>query len=88
MENLKNQNTLFRFISLRAPDLLERKGKNNRFVLDGNLNASQFYDAVSNRPANTNKWQAMVTAATSYTPFSTIDEVISLITDDFYTVAV
>ena len=52
LPNIKNQNTLFRFISLRNPALTKEKDKELRFVFHPSKTISIFFAAVSNKTAN------------------------------------
>ena len=56
-ENKEIKNTLFRFVTLRAPELRNEKDKEKRFVYRNDFE-SPFDEAVRNRGELT-KWQAM-----------------------------
>ena len=57
--------TLFRFTSLRSPDLSEEKNKELRFISPSEAaKGAVFYDAMSDRESGVSKWQALQTAAT------------------------
>ena len=69
-ENLNNQNTLFRFVSLRNPELTKKEHQNKRFVFNSDSVNGNFHLAVSQREENTTKWDAMLTAAKSFNAFA------------------
>ncbi|HEX8377662.1 MAG TPA: hypothetical protein VF602_07575 [Pedobacter sp.] len=78
---MKNEisSTLFRFVSLRSPDLVQPNTRNDSFVsLPANLHTGVFFDAVNNRPVGTSKAQALITAAKNFTAFKSEAEVRSL----------
>ena len=68
-EDLKNQTTLFRFVSLRNPELTRRENQNKRFVFNSDIANGVFHSAVINRYENTTKWDTMVSAAESFNAF-------------------
>lgn len=66
------KNTLFRFATMRAPQLSDDKNKENRFVFRKNdVPIGVFDNAVSSRNSTTTKWSAMKTAAVN---FAKLDE--------------
>ncbi len=85
MTDLKNQQTLFRLISLREPELSKEQDQDLRFVLF-TANSGPFYTAVLNRPSGTTKWEALEQAASSFAAFTDLDDVQSL-SEDFYPIA-
>ncbi|WP_298418818.1 hypothetical protein [uncultured Kordia sp.] len=63
--------TLFRFISLRNPDISEENGQEKRFISPSeNATKSVFYAAVEGRDENTSKWQALINAAKDFKALS------------------
>lgn len=68
------KNTLFRFVTMRAPELSEEQGLTNRFVfMAPRANANEvrtFEDAVIDRPNTQTKWEAMsnLASSSSFTP--------------------
>lgn len=86
MNSTKNQQTLFRFISLRAPELTKDEEQDLRFVFF-TASSGPFYTAVINRPAETTKWQALQDAANNFTGFNSIEDVKTLSTQAFYEAA-
>jgi hypothetical protein len=72
MDNNPISQTLFRFVSLRNPELTNETGKDKRFVLPKGLNGSSvFYGAVAAKPATQSKLDAMKVLAKTFTGFTT-----------------
>jgi hypothetical protein len=65
------KNTLFRFVTMRAPELTTEEGIKTRFVfMEPRKNTSEirvFEDAVDNKTTEQSKWDAMVELASTYT---------------------
>jgi hypothetical protein len=79
METTPISQTLYRFVSLRNPELTNDEGKDKRFVFrDAAIATGIFDDAVKNRAAGVSKWQALQTAAASFTAIATEAEVKAL----------
>lgn len=73
MENNPVSQTLFRFVSLRNPELSNDQGQDKRFVFrSSNVPAGLFDQAVNTRQ-NLTKWQAMKNAAQNFGPALTED---------------
>lgn len=67
----KIKNTLFRFVSMRAPELLDETNQQEGFIHRQDSAAKGVFDtAVSNLTANTTKWQAMKETAVSFEPLT------------------
>ncbi|HLP63267.1 hypothetical protein [Flavobacterium sp.] len=66
------KNTLFRFVTMRAPELSNEEGIKSRFVfMDPRLLPTEvrtFEDAVLNRPNTQTKWEAMSETTLSFVP--------------------
>ena len=65
--------TLFRFVSLRNPELSNETEKDKRFIFQpAAIQSGHFYTAVNNRPAGSSKWSALVSAAQTFpSPYTT-----------------
>ncbi|MBC8644512.1 hypothetical protein H9W95_11875 [Flavobacterium lindanitolerans] len=61
------KNTLFRFVTMRSPELPEETNKDKRFVYRI-ANESGFDNAVTNRPIGTSKWAAMKNFSETFNP--------------------
>ena len=100
MANAKNQNTLYRFVSLRNPELSKKENQDLRFVFhplnDSLLSTSStnFFKAIHDKVETMTKWQALqefcVTfesgTSTSQAAFTSESQLKSL-NEDFYLVA-
>ncbi|MFD2917083.1 hypothetical protein [Psychroserpens luteus] len=65
------KNTLFRFVSMRAPELTDdNKSKDGFIFRDDTVKKGDFDAAITNLTAGTSKWQALKTAANSFTALS------------------
>lgn len=67
------KNTLFRFISMRAPELTvtDENQQNKGFAFrEASVDTGIFDEAIANLAKGTSKWQAMKTAAESFTPLT------------------
>lgn len=72
--DIKNQNTLFRFVSLRGPELTKKENITKRFVFHPDNATGFFFNAVTAKDEGASKWSAMRTAASKYKePFTTSD---------------
>lgn len=69
------QQTLFRFISLRDPELSKKKGRKKRFVFHPDNITGVFFNAVKDKPADQTKWQAMEDASESFEAFKDVSEI-------------
>ena len=85
--NVKNQNTLFRFVSLRNPELTKPKDIEQRFVFHPDNSSGVFFAAMSRRASNQTKWQVLLSAANSFAPYKTETEIKNDVGNDFYEVA-
>ncbi len=56
-KDLNQQQTLFKFVSIRPPELSNPENEGQRFVNDATLSSSDFYKAVQLAPDD--KWEAM-----------------------------
>lgn len=63
--NTEIKNTLFSFVTMRAPELADEKHKETRFVFRDENTIGHFDNAVSNRPGGTSKWDAIQAACDS-----------------------
>lgn len=85
--NVKNQNTLFRFVSLRNPELTKPKDIEQRFVFHTDNSSGAFFAAMSRRANNQTKWQVLLSAANAFSPYKTEAEIKNDVGNDFYEVA-
>lgn len=67
--------TLFRFVSLRSPELIERPTRGLLYVSElQQLHSGIFFDAVNTRPPGTSKSEAMAAAAEEFGPLALASE--------------
>ncbi|WP_395043103.1 hypothetical protein [Flavobacterium sp.] len=72
MPEIKNQNTLYRFVSLRSPELLNVENQEKRFVFHPENfkkladTTGVFFNAVKTKPVTQSKRQALEIAATTF----------------------
>ena len=63
----KIKNTLFRFVSMRAPELVDEESKQEGFIFrSDSVEKGVFDTAVSDLSEGTTKWQAMKTASETF----------------------
>lgn len=85
MANTKKQNTLYRFVSLRAPELSKKENQKNRFVFHIE-NIGLFFSAVAARDPGQSKWEAMQIASATFNEIQSVEE-LENINSVFYTIA-
>lgn len=78
------QQTLFRFVSLRNPERIERTVKDIKFISQPEtLQTGVFYDAIQNRPPEMSKKEALLDAASTFNGLESENEV-RLLNADLY----
>ena len=77
------KNTLFRFVTMRAPQLSNNEDKEKRFVLRNPTVTGVFDVAVANKIASETKWNAMKAACETFEAFSS-DEDVKIINQNLY----
>lgn len=78
------KNTLFSFVTMRAPELSNENEKEKRFVFRAvNVKKGDFDTAVEERPVDKSKWEAMQLASMSFTAFDEETDVSDLNPDLF-----
>ncbi len=82
------KNTLFRFVTMRAPGLSDENLKEKRFVFRNATNRASVFDlSVETKSSKVSNWQAMQVAATTFIPLS--EEILkSKIKSDFMEFAI
>ena len=79
---IKNQNTLFRFVSLRNPELVTKRKIRTCFVFHPSLQNSIFYENMQRKGAET-KWQNLENTASAFNSIKSEEE-IQRISNDIY----
>ncbi|MFV0572184.1 MAG: carboxypeptidase-like regulatory domain-containing protein [Xanthomarina gelatinilytica] len=64
------KNTLFRFVSMRSPELTTDHDSNTGFILQPSDASGVFNDAVTNRLPEVSKLEALKTASTTFVPLT------------------
>ncbi|HEX9981611.1 MAG TPA: hypothetical protein VGB50_13705 [Flavobacterium sp.] len=84
------KNTLFRFVTMRAPELLESDQVKNYFVElpDMENEASQFLSAVDNIPQGMTKKEVLASTAAGFSAYPLRESLRRALSDDFYDFAV
>ncbi len=73
-EKIKKQQTLFRFVSLRAPEKSDNENQEKRFVFHPD-NTSGVFLANKNKIVNSeNKWKELINTANSFDAFKTLND--------------
>ncbi|WP_146193388.1 hypothetical protein [Flavobacterium sediminis] len=71
------KNTLFRFVSMRAPELSTEHEANKGFILQPEIAYGEFNEAIANKPAETTKLETLKVTALNFKPL-TIEEIKTL----------
>ncbi len=79
---IKKQNTLFRFVSLRNPELVTKRKIRTCFVFHPSLQNSIFYENMQKKGAET-KWQNLENTASAFNPIKSEEE-LQRISNDIY----
>ncbi|MCL2597164.1 MAG: hypothetical protein FWD66_05805, partial [Paludibacter sp.] len=82
-KEISNQTPLFRFVSLRNPELAKRENQNKRFVFISDKAGSIFHVAVAKRKGTISKWDAMNAAAVSFAAFANENAIADLYPQHF-----
>ena len=84
-QEINNQTTLFRFVSLRSAELTKKENQDKRFIFHPNPSGT-FFNAVENKDSSQTKWNAMRSASENFSAFQNEKE-IEEINPDFFQVA-
>jgi hypothetical protein len=76
MADIKNQNTLYRFVSIRNPELSKKEQQEIRFVFHPDSKTGKFFDAVKNKLATKTNWEAMQAEAATFVGYTSEAELI------------
>lgn len=79
---IKNQNTLFRFVSLRNPELITKRKIRTCFVFHPSIQNSIFYENMQRKGAET-KWQNLENTASTFNAIKSEEE-LQRISNDIY----
>jgi len=70
--------TLFRFVSMRNPELSDENGLSKRFILRPAGSTGSFDTAVANKPSGQTNWQALKNAAATFGAWTKVSDVKAL----------
>ena len=82
-QEINNQTTLFRFVSLRSAELTKKENQNKRFIFHPDNQTGAFFNAVQNKESNTTKWDAMRSASENFSAFQDEKEIENINPDYF-----
>lgn len=82
-EKIKNQQTLFQFVSLRAPEKSKKEHQEKRFVFHTDNESGVFFTAMQNKTTTQTKWEVLNITANSFTAI-TSEENVRKINDVFF----
>jgi hypothetical protein len=82
-QEINNQTTLFRFVSLRSAELTKKENQNKRFIFHPDNQTGAFFNAVLKKDTNTTKWDAMRTASENFSAFQNEKEIENMNSDYF-----
>lgn len=68
-QEINNQTTLFRFVSLRSAELTKKENQDKRFIFHPDNQTSTFFNAVNNKDSNQTKWNAMHSASENFSAY-------------------
>jgi len=85
-QEINNQTTLFRFVSLRSAELTKKENQNKRFIFHPDSQTGAFFNAVMNKDTNTTKWDAMRSAEGNISTFED-EKAIEVINPDYFKLA-
>lgn len=73
------KNTLFRFVSFRAPELTSDENLNNKFIFRGSeIALGHFDDAITNGDQTMNKWSRLKIASETFSGVITLEQIKNL----------
>lgn len=72
---VKNQTTLFRFVSLRSPQLSKKEDFSIRFLSNPNLENDPFYIAYLNKEENQSNFEVLSEEAVNFNAFRNLTEI-------------
>lgn len=85
-QEINNQTTLFRFVSLRSAELTKKENQDKRFIFHPDNQTGAFFNAVQNKDSSQSKWNAMRSASANFSAFQDEKEIEAL-NPDFFQVA-
>ena len=83
LQELKNQHTLYRFVSLRNPELTKKENQNKRFVFHPDNKSGVFFKTM-NVDNVSNKWQNLLSISSTFPAISSLENLESLVGKKFF----
>ncbi len=69
-QEINNQTTLFRFVSLRSAELAKKENQDKRFIFHPDNQTGTFFNAVKDKLNNQTKWNAMRSASENFVAYN------------------
>jgi len=85
-EKIKKQQTLFRFVSLRAPEKSKSENQEKRFVFHPDNKSGVFFNTSNKKKKSTSKWSDLQAVANKFQAFQSEQDV-SKINPSFYKIS-
>ncbi|WP_128330271.1 hypothetical protein [Apibacter sp. HY039] len=87
MSNVKKQNTLFRFVSLRSPELTKNEKQNSRFIFYPQNSESELYNTIKSASHNSANANSVKQKTDSFNAFTTNEDIENLCGKSFLSLA-
>lgn len=82
-QEINNQTTLFRFVSLRSAELTKKENQDKRFIFHPDNKTGTFFNAVESKDSSQSKLNAMRSASEDFSTFQNEKEIEEINTDFF-----
>ena len=83
----KNKHTLYRFVSLRNPELSDKKDQNQRFVFHFDNKSGVFFREMIGKNENESKWQNLQNTSQTFPAFKTEVDIEAKISEELIAVS-
>ena len=84
---INNQHTLYRFVSLRNPELLNKINQTQRFVFHPDNTTGYYFRQMNSLNTNDTKWQKLITISSSFMFIPTLSDLEVKFDKNFYAMA-
>lgn len=85
-QEINNQTTLFRFVSLRSAELTKKENQDKRFIFHPDNQTGIFFEVLKEKKENETKWKHLQIASEDFTAF-TDEKQIEVLDKDFFQIA-
>lgn len=82
-QEINNQTTLFRFVSLRSAELTKKENQEKRFVFHFDNESGYFFDVLKNTPETPSKWEVLKDAANNFLAYQSEKEIENILPNYF-----